>query len=65
MESNNLVCKYHPSEQIQRICIDPSVQDVLYCVECILSVDKSLKNKLIPLGQFPQKMSELNKSEEN
>jgi len=57
MEAKNQIkhftCNLHPSEIIQRVCLDTSVDTSLRCIECILSgTDKVSKDAMINLNDF-------------
>lgn len=46
-------CNLHPSEPIQRVCLDQGVENSLRCIECILnSTDKASKGSIISLNDF-------------
>jgi len=57
MEAKNQIkhftCNLHPSEVIQRVCLDHSVDTSLRCIECILTgTDKVSKDAMITLNDF-------------
>jgi len=57
MESENhfkrFTCSIHPSETIQRVCLDKTVDSSLKCVECVLSgTDAASKDSIITHNEF-------------
>ena len=57
MQSANQIkhftCQLHPSETIQRVCLDSSAASSLKCIECILNGTENVsKDSLIALNEF-------------
>ena len=46
-------CPFHPSEEIQRVCLDPGSESSLQCIECILHAQTKLsRDKFCPIADF-------------
>ena len=46
-------CQLHPSETIQRVCIDSTVESCLRCIECILNgTERVSKDSIIAFNEF-------------
>jgi len=46
-------CPLHPSEEIQRVCLDLDSESSLQCTECILqSKGKMTRDKFCPIAEF-------------
>ena len=57
MQASNQIkcftCQIHPSEVIERVCLDSSTEFSLKCIECILnSTEKVSKDSMIALDEF-------------
>lgn len=51
-------CKYHPNEQIQRVCSEIDCENTLCCIECILSNHpREHKESLTNISEFIEKTS--------
>jgi len=46
-------CPLHPSEKIQRVCLDPYTETSLKCIECILQTKGKVdRDKFCPISEF-------------
>jgi len=46
-------CPFHPSERIERVCIDQDIERSLQCIECVLEMKtKTSKDQFYPLADF-------------
>jgi len=46
-------CPFHPSENIERVCIDQDTERSLQCIECVLEMkSKTSKDQFYPLADF-------------
>jgi len=57
MQASNQIkhftCQLHPSEVIERVCLDSSADSSLRCIECILNgTEEVSKDSMIALNEF-------------
>ena len=54
MEDNKIRCPIHPKEHIQRVALDPHVDQELFCIDCLLSYEKptAVSSQYITLEEF-------------
>ena len=61
----NFHCSIHPTEYVQRVCVDSFADNCLGCIECILSgSNESNKHSIIGLEEFINRAINLPQNEQ-